>query len=294
MTPPAKRIRPPSRLRRMAERCWMTRHDAGSSLAIRKPISVRSIPNSPSDMQSRFHLSWTVLLYASNVVCCHRLPTACAFIIRKFRVSLERRHLCVNTTFDEDTMTQRRSSYAYEDLLACGRGELFGAGNAQLPLPPLLMLDRITSIRETGGAHGKGQVVADLKIAGNPQLEWIFSCHFTRDPVMPGCFMLDALWQMTGFFLGWLGATGRDRPLGVGEVKLKSMVTPAVERLEYVVDLKKVTLHGPNVAVSDGLLRADDQLVYTAADLRVRLFEAGAHSTWIEGAAEEIRESHKF
>jgi 3-hydroxymyristoyl/3-hydroxydecanoyl-(acyl carrier protein) dehydratase len=122
----------------------------------------------------------------------------------------------VNTTFDEDAMTQRRSSYAYEDLLACGRGELFGAGNAQLPLPPLLMLDRIMSIGETVGAHGKGQVVAELKIAGNPQLEWIFSCHFMRDPVMPGCFMLDALWQMTGFFLGWLGATGRDRPLGVG------------------------------------------------------------------------------
>jgi 3-hydroxyacyl-[acyl-carrier protein] dehydratase / trans-2-decenoyl-[acyl-carrier protein] isomerase len=194
-----------------------------------------------------------------------------------FMVGLEKRHLCVNTTFNEDTMTQRRSSYAYEDLLACGRGELFGAGNAQLPLPPLLMLDSITSIRETGGAHGKGQVVAEMKIVGNPQLEWIFSCHFARDPVMPGCFLLGALWQMTGFFLGWLGATGRDRPLGVGEVKLRSMVTPVVERLDYVVDLKKVTLHGPDVAVSDGWIKADDQLVYTATDLRVRLFEAGAH-----------------
>jgi 3-hydroxyacyl-[acyl-carrier protein] dehydratase / trans-2-decenoyl-[acyl-carrier protein] isomerase len=172
-------------------------------------------------------------------------------------------------------MTQRRSSYAYEDLLACGRGELFGAGNAQLTLPPLLMLDRITSIGETGGAHGKGQVVAELKIAGNPQLEWIFSCHFTRDPVMPGCFMLDALWQMTGFFLGWLGATGRNRPVGVGKVKLTSMVTPVVERLEYVV---------PNVAVSDGSVKADGELVYAATDLRVRLFEAGAPSTWIETA----------
>jgi 3-hydroxyacyl-[acyl-carrier protein] dehydratase / trans-2-decenoyl-[acyl-carrier protein] isomerase len=193
----------------------------------------------------------------------------------------------VNTTFGEDTMTKRCSTYAYEDLLACGRGDLFGAGNAQLPLPPLLMLDRITSISETGGAYGKGQVAAELKIAGNPQLEWIFSCHFTRDPVMPGCFMLGALWQMTGFFLGWLGATGRDRPLSVGEVKLRRMVTPVVERLEYVVDLKKVTLHGPNVAVSDGLLKADNQLAYTATDLCVRLFEAGAHSR-IEGFAEEI------
>jgi len=191
-------------------------------------------------------------------------------------------------TFDEDAMTQRRPSYAYEDLLACGRGELFGAGNAQLPLPPLLMLDRITSIGETGGAHGKGQVLAELKIAGNPQLEWIFSCHFTRDPVMPGCFMLDALWQMTGFFLGWLGATGRNRPLGVGKVKLTSMVTPVVERLEYVVDLKKVTLHGPNVAVSDGSVKADGELVYAATDLRVRLFEAGVPSTWIETATEAI------
>ena len=105
-------------------------------------------------------------------------------------------------------MADRKSSYDYEDLLRCGRGELFGPGNAQLPLPPLLMFERITAITETGGAHGKGQIVAELTIGGNPACDWIFSCHFHNDPVMPGCLPLDALWQMLGFFLGWMKAPG--------------------------------------------------------------------------------------
>ena len=105
-------------------------------------------------------------------------------------------------------MAERPQSYEYEQLLTCGRGELFGPGNAQLPLPPMLMFDRISSISETGGAHGKGQIVAELKVAGNPALDWFFACHFKGDPVMPGCLGLDALWQLTGFFLGWLGAPG--------------------------------------------------------------------------------------
>ena len=105
-------------------------------------------------------------------------------------------------------MAERPTSFEYEQLLACARGELFGPGNAQLPLPPMLMFDRISSISETGGAHGKGQIVAELKVAGNPALDWFFACHFKGDPVMPGCLGLDALWQLTGFFLGWLGAPG--------------------------------------------------------------------------------------
>jgi len=173
-------------------------------------------------------------------------------------------------------MTQRRSNYAYEDLMACSRGTLFGSGNAQLPMPALLMFDSITHISEAGGAHSKGQVTAELNVAGNPQLDWMFSCHFKNDPVMPGCFVLDALWRMTGFFLGWLGAAGRDRALGVGRVKLISMVTPSVRRLEYVVDLKHVILNGENVAIADGTLNADNELAYTAADLRVALFDVGS------------------
>jgi 3-hydroxyacyl-[acyl-carrier protein] dehydratase/trans-2-decenoyl-[acyl-carrier protein] isomerase len=171
-------------------------------------------------------------------------------------------------------MGDRRGSFEYEDLLACGRGELFGAGNAQLPLPPMLMFDRIGHISEDGGAHGKGQVVAELKVAGNPQCEWFFACHFKGDPVMPGCLGLDALWQLTGFFLGWLGAPGRGRALGVGEVKFTGMVLPSIQRLEYVVDLKRVILRKLKLGIADGVMKADGQVIYTATDLRVGLFDA--------------------
>ena len=171
-------------------------------------------------------------------------------------------------------MAERRSSFEYEDLLSCGRGELFGAGNAQLPLPPMLMFERIGSIAETGGAHGKGQVVAELNVAGNPACDWFFACHFKGDPVMPGCLGLDALWQLTGFFLGWLGAPGRGRALGVGEVKFTGMVLPTVGRLEYVVDLKRVILRRLKMAVADGLVKADGVTIFTASDMKVGLFEA--------------------
>ena len=171
-------------------------------------------------------------------------------------------------------MAERRSSFEYEDLLACARGELFGPGNAQLPLPPMLMFERIAAISETGGAHGKGMLSAELNVAGNPACDWFFSCHFKGDPVMPGCLGLDALWQMTGFFLGWLGAPGRGRALGVGEVKFTGMVVPAVKRVEYVVDLKRVILRKLKLAIADGTMKADGQVIYTATDLRVGLFDA--------------------
>ena len=172
-------------------------------------------------------------------------------------------------------MAERRSSFEYEDLLSCGRGELFGAGNAQLPLPPMLMFDRIARISETGGAHDKGQVVAELKVAGNPALDWFFACHFKGDPVMPGCLGLDALWQLTGFFLGWLGAPGRGRALGVGEVKFTNMVLPTTGKVEYIVDVKRVILRKLKLGIADGMLKADGVTIYTATDLRVGLFEAG-------------------
>ena len=172
-------------------------------------------------------------------------------------------------------MPERPTSYEYEDLLTCGRGDLFGPGNAQLPLPPMLMFERIKTITDTGGAHGKGQIVAELKVAGNPALDWIFACHFKGDPVMPGCPGLDAMWQLTGFFLGWLGAPGRGRALGVGEVKFTGMVLPTVKRVEYVIDLKRVILRKLKLAIADGALLADGQLIYSAQDMRVGLFEAG-------------------
>jgi 3-hydroxyacyl-[acyl-carrier protein] dehydratase / trans-2-decenoyl-[acyl-carrier protein] isomerase len=168
-------------------------------------------------------------------------------------------------------MTERKSRFDYEDLLACGRGELFGPGNAQLPLPPMLMFDRITHISDQGGDGGKGQIVAEFDI--RPDL-WFFSCHFQGDPVMPGCLGVDALWQLLGFFLGWMGAPGRGRALGVGEVKFTGMVTPAIKRVEYVVNLKRVILRKLNLGIADGLLKADGETIYTAADLRVGLFQS--------------------
>ncbi|MBU2534435.1 MAG: 3-hydroxyacyl-[acyl-carrier-protein] dehydratase FabA [Alphaproteobacteria bacterium] len=173
-------------------------------------------------------------------------------------------------------MTDRRAHFEYEDLLACGRGELFGSGNAQLPLPPMLMFNRIPLISEDGGANGKGQVVAEMDIAGNPQVEWFFACHFKGDPVMPGCLGLDALWQLTGFFMGWLGAPGRGRALGVGEVKFTGMVTPEIKKIEYIVDLKRVILRKLKLGIADGIMKADGEVIYTATDLRVGLFEREA------------------
>jgi len=168
-------------------------------------------------------------------------------------------------------MATRQSSYDYDDLLNCGRGLLFGPGNAQLPLPPMLMFDRITSISDDGGPFGKGQIVAELQVEGNPRLEWLFKCHFEGDPVMPGCLGLDALWQLTGFFLGWLGLPGRGRASGVGEVKFTREVVPSVRRVEYVVDVKRVITRRLKLAEADGVLKADGEVIYTASDLRVLL-----------------------
>ncbi|WP_298954730.1 3-hydroxyacyl-[acyl-carrier-protein] dehydratase FabA [uncultured Methylobacterium sp.] len=167
----------------------------------------------------------------------------------------------------------RPSHFSYEDLLACGRGEMFGAGNAQLPLPPMLMFDRIVSIARDGGAHGKGHVRAELDV--RPDL-WFFPCHFQGDPVMPGCLGLDALWQMVGFFLGWLGSSGRGRALGVGEVKFADQVLPSVTKVVYGVDLKRVRQGRLVLGIADGWLEADGRRIYEAQDLRVGLFQAAA------------------
>lgn len=168
-------------------------------------------------------------------------------------------------------MTDRPSSFDHETILACGRGELFGDGNAQLPLPPMLMTDRITEISIDGGAYGNGRVVAELDIAAD---QWFFACHFQGDPVMPGCLGLDAMWQLTGFFLGWAGAPGRGRALGVKDVKFSGQVRPTASKLRYEIDIRRARLRAPVIGFADGVTLVDDKPIYRAKDLKVGLFPA--------------------
>ena len=166
-------------------------------------------------------------------------------------------------------MAERETSYDFEGLMRCARGELFGPGNPQLPAPPMLMMDRITAIDPEGGEHGKGRIVAELDV--KPDL-WFFECHFLGDPVMPGCLGLDALWQLTGFFLGWKGLTGRGRALGVGEVKFSGMVTPEVRTVRYTVDFKRIMDRRLKLGIADGVMEADGETIYVTKDMRVGLF----------------------
>ena len=166
----------------------------------------------------------------------------------------------------------KQNAYSREDLLACGRGELFGPGNAQLPAPNMLMIDRIVHISETGGKYGKGEIVAELDI--NPDL-WFFACHFEGDPVMPGCLGLDAMWQMVGFYLGWIGGEGRGRALGLGELKFSGQVLPHARKVVYNIDIKRVMRSKLVLGIADGWLSMDDEIIYRAKDLKVGLFKQG-------------------
>ncbi len=166
-------------------------------------------------------------------------------------------------------MNNQQNSYTYEELITCGKGELFGSGNAQLPLPPMLMFDRITLITDEGGVHGKGQIRAELDI--RPDL-WFFDCHFEGDPVMPGCLGLDAMWQLVGFFLGWDGGPGHGRALGAGEVKFSGQVLPKNKLVTYQLDLKRVIKRRLYMGIADATMEVDGRQIYTANDLRVGLF----------------------
>ena len=166
----------------------------------------------------------------------------------------------------------KENSFSYEKLIECGKGLLFGEDNAQLPLPPMLMFDRIKNINKNGGEFSKGEIIAELNI--KPDL-WFFKCHFKNDPVMPGCLGLDAMWQLIGFYLGWLGQPGRGRALGVGEVKFTGQVLPTIRKVTYHISLKRLILRKLILGVADGVLKADGNPIYVAKNMKVGLFNNG-------------------
>ncbi|GEA08435.1 3-hydroxydecanoyl-[acyl-carrier-protein] dehydratase [Alteromonas sp. KUL42] len=167
-------------------------------------------------------------------------------------------------------MSDKKNSFNKEDLLACSRGEMFGEGNSQLPAPNMLMMDRIASITEDGGEHGKGEIIAELDIT--PDL-WFFDCHFPGDPVMPGCLGLDAMWQLVGFFLGWSGGPGKGRALGVGEVKFTGQILPTAKKVTYKITMKRVIKRKLFMGMADGVVEVDGREIYSAKDLKVGLFQ---------------------
>lgn len=165
------------------------------------------------------------------------------------------------------------AAFDREQLIACGHGDLFGPGNAQLPVPNMLMMDRIVRIADHGGRYGKGEILAELDI--HPDL-WFFGCHFPGDPVMPGCLGLDAMWQIVGFYLAWIGNPGHGRALGVGEVKFAGQVLPTANKVSYRIDMKRVISRKLVLGIGDGVMQVDGREIYGAKDLRVGLFTSTA------------------
>ena len=163
----------------------------------------------------------------------------------------------------------KKNSYTKEELIACGRGELFGKDNAQLPLPPMLMFDRITKVSDDGGTYNNGQIIAEMDITKDL---WFFQCHFEGDPVMPVCLGLDAMWQLLGFYLGWKGGPGKGRALGSGEVKFTGQVLPTAKKITYTINLKRLIMRRLVMGIADATMEVDGRLIYQATDLKVGLF----------------------
>ena len=165
----------------------------------------------------------------------------------------------------------RKNNYSYQELIDCANGKLFGPGNAKLPLPPMLMFDKISKINDNEGQFNKGHIEAELEIKNSL---WFFDCHFKEDPVMPGCLGLDAMWQLVGFYLGWLGKPGKGRALGVNQVKFTGEVLTSVKKATYIIDMKKVLIkESATVGLANGILLADGKKIYETENLKVGLFK---------------------
>jgi 3-hydroxyacyl-[acyl-carrier protein] dehydratase/trans-2-decenoyl-[acyl-carrier protein] isomerase len=164
----------------------------------------------------------------------------------------------------------KKNQYAYDDLISCAEGEMFGPGNPQLPMPPMLMMDRITEINDDGGTEGKGEVVAEFDITPD---KWFFNCHFVGDPVMPGCLGMDGLWQLVGFFLGWAGGTGKGRAISVGSVKFSGQIQPQHKLVTFKLNFKRLIMRKLILGIADGLVLCDGDTVFEAEDIRVGLFK---------------------
>jgi 3-hydroxyacyl-[acyl-carrier protein] dehydratase/trans-2-decenoyl-[acyl-carrier protein] isomerase len=164
----------------------------------------------------------------------------------------------------------KKNSYDYDDLITCAQGKMFGPGNPQLPMPPMLMMDRITTINDDGGSEGKGEIIAEFDITPD---KWFFDCHFIGDPVMPGCLGMDGLWQLVGFYLGWAGGTGRGRALSVGGVKFSGQIQPSAKLVTFQLDIKRLIMRKLIMGIADGRVLCDDEIVFEANDIRVGLFK---------------------
>ena len=164
----------------------------------------------------------------------------------------------------------KKNQYSYDDLITCAQGEMFGPGNPQLPMPPMLMMDRITEINDTGGSEGKGEIIAEFDITPD---KWFFDCHIIGDPVMPGCLGMDGLWQLVGFYLGWAGGTGRGRAISVGNVKFSGQVQPEAKLVTFKLDIKRLLMRKLILGIADGQVLCDGEVVFEANDIRVGLFK---------------------
>ena len=167
----------------------------------------------------------------------------------------------------------KKNSYEYDDLISCAQGEMFGPGNPQLPMPPMLMMDRITTINDDGGSEGKGEIIAEFDITPDKRF---FDCHFIGDPVMPGCLGMDGLWQLVGFYLGWAGGTGRGRAISVGSVKFSGQIQPSAKLVTFKLDIKRLIMRKLILGIADGCVLCDGEVVFEANDIRVGLFKDDA------------------